>query len=548
MDTRVRFAPSPTGNVHIGNIRTAIFNWLFARNTKGKFLLRIEDTDKERSTREAIDKLLECMTWLGLDFDEKIYYQSDYEEAHRKAAEKMVENGFAYYAELGNKISPIMFRIPLDTEKCKNVRVCGPVEIAVHCDVPIEISYTGVKFAQIGKNQNPVEYTACLAGFKDLKAYDTSGNVVFEFDEKVKDVLSAQKCYSIPGCSKIAFTRREVFYKDIIKGELSKPLDSLRDFVILRSDASPVFHLANVYDDVMQNITHIIRGDDHVENTYRHIFLFYALDFPIPQYGHMPMIVNRENKPYSKRDGDAFVGDFKLKGFLPEALFNYLSLLGWSPGDDREKMSRVEMVDAFSLARVKSSPAQFDMTKLLNMNSLYMAEMAKDDFCKLAYMTAQKQGWTKGISGEDFAKVAELLQSRTKLISMVEEWKYFFFDDSPFFHNGGEEYPISEASAPVFDYDVKAFKKAFKNSEAVNGVKKFCEILVGANDFSIEGIAQYIREAEIQCGLQEHKLNQPLRLALTGKTSGAGLHETLYLLGSKRIINRLNEVLKTVKL
>ena len=275
MENRVRFAPSPTGNVHIGNIRTAIFNWLFARHTKGKFLLRIEDTDKERSTREAIDRLLECMAWIGLNFDEEIYYQSLREHEHKVAAEEMTKNGFAYRAQSDAQNNPIIFRIPWDAERCRNVRISGLAELAVYNEAPVEISFAGIKFTQPGKNGKPVEYNACLAGFKGLKVFDASGNLVFELDDKIDSVLSGAKSFTLTNCSKLIFIRREVYYKDLIKGELSKPLDSMKDFVILRSDGSPVFHLANVFDDVEQKITHIVRGDDHVENTYRHIFLFH---------------------------------------------------------------------------------------------------------------------------------------------------------------------------------------------------------------------------------------------------------------------------------
>ncbi|MFH0898875.1 MAG: glutamate--tRNA ligase family protein, partial [bacterium] len=366
----VRFAPSPTGNVHIGNIRTAIFDWLFARNTKGKFLLRIEDTDKERSTKEAIDKLLECMEWLGIDYDDEIFYQSSQEEAHRDAAKCMLEEKKAYYPNMENPDlpKPIIFKIPWNSESCPNVRIVGKVELNICLDKPVEIAQGGVKFSSLNEKGKVVESFSALAGYRKLKLFGADDALIFEIENHVDAVLKDNKNFTFNDCKKITYERREVFYNDMIKGELSKPLDSMKDFVVLRSDGTPVFHLANVCDDITQKITHIIRGDDHVENTYKHIFLFEALHYPIPKYAHMPMIVNQSGKPYSKRDGDAFVGDFKEKGYLPDALFNYLSLLGWSPGDNREKMSRKEMIEAFSLDRVKSAPAQFDIVKLQNMN------------------------------------------------------------------------------------------------------------------------------------------------------------------------------------
>ena len=236
---RVRFAPSPTGNVHIGNIRAAIFNWLFARHEGGAFLLRIEDTDRERSTPDAIENLLDAMDWLGLDFDEEPLYQSSRLEAYREAAERLIEGGFAYRSDLGD----------------------------------------------------PAKGEA----------------VVFR-------------------------AHRTVVFEDLVKGRMRKDEKQMKDFVILRSDGTPVFHLANVVDDIHMGITHVIRGDDHVDNTFNHLLIYEALEAAPPRFAHLPMLVNDRGKPYSKRDGDAFVGEFREKGYLPEALFNFLALLGWSPG------------------------------------------------------------------------------------------------------------------------------------------------------------------------------------------------------------------------
>ena len=289
MSVRVRFAPSPTGNVHIGNIRAAIFNWLFARHHEnGRFLLRIEDTDRERSTPEAVKAILNAMEWLGINYDEEPLYQSTQHVRHLEAAQQLLANGQAYKEDKGGtgQGECILFRMP-------------GTDMAFH---------------------------------------------------------------------------------DEIKGDLRKEAKDMKDFVIVRSDGSPVFHLANVVDDITQNITHIIRGDDHVENTFRHVALYRALGAPVPRYAHLPMIVNAQGKPYSKRDGAAYVGQFREMGYSADALFNYLTLLGWSPGEDREKMSRAEIIAAFTLDRVKSAPAQMDLRKLTHMNGLYLAELPLDQF------------------------------------------------------------------------------------------------------------------------------------------------------------------------
>lgn len=531
MEIRVRFAPSPTGQVHIGNIRTAIFNWLFARHAGGKFLLRIEDTDRERSTQEAIDKLLECMDWLGLTYDEEIFYQSKRVEAHVKAAEYLLEKGHAYRPEpkKGESV-PVIFRIPWDTDNNPFVRVVGEAEIETHPDMPVKIDANGVFFAQVSKKGKPVDSTACLAGFHHLKIFDAAGGCIFKLDDNIGDILEKRASFQLEKCKRLIFQRREIFYNDIIKGGLAKPLDSMKDLVIVRSDGFPVFHLANVSDDVEQRITHIIRGDDHVENTYRHIFLFQALGYEVPKYAHLPMIVNQVGKPYSKRDGDAFVGDFRTKGYLSEALFNYLSFLGWSPGDGREKLSRDELIKTFALERVLSSPAQFDMTKLLNLNGLYMAEMNVTEFVECAWREAITQGWADNVEYGTFLQVARLMHSRTKLITQVETWKNFFFDD------------IHPAAGGI-EYDQDAVKKFLALNEVRIALELFKEQIVAMKSFDEKSIESEVRKAEAAAGLAEGRLNQPLRIAATGLKTGAGIYETAALLGRERVAVRIKRAL-----
>jgi len=332
MSIRVRFAPSPTGQVHIGNIRTAIFNYLFARHHGGEFLLRIEDTDLERSTPEAIEKLYECMAYLGLDYDGEVMYQSKQSAKHIAAAEKLIAENKAYYGapdEQGR--SAVFFRIPVDFETYPMVRCAGAAEVALHSETPLTISSSGISYSALSSKGKPMPTAGCFAGFKDGKYFDAAGNLLFDTVENFARIMAGEK-FTVENAAVVKFTRYEVTYTDLIKGEMSKPLDGMKDQIIVRSDSSPVFHLANVIDDINQQVTHIVRGDDHVENTYRHVLLFHALGCQPPFYAHLPMIVNAAGKPYSKRDGDAFVGDFKTKGFVAEALFNYLSLLGWNPG------------------------------------------------------------------------------------------------------------------------------------------------------------------------------------------------------------------------
>ncbi len=525
MDIRARFAPSPTGHVHIGNIRTAIFNWLFTRHAKGKFLLRVEDTDLERSTKEAIATLLDCMSWLGLDYDGEALYQSSRRDSHLKAALDLLASGAAYRLDASKgDASPIVFRIPYDCSGLPFVRSSGRVDIQLEPASAVSVGRAGVSFLVPGQKGKPSECSGCLAGFKGLVVSDASGKALLSLEERLAELKDLATPIVLEGCAKISFERREVFYDDLVKGQLSKPLDGMKDLIIVRGDGSPVFHLANVLDDIEQSVTHIVRGDDHVENTYRHIFLFSALGRQAPVYAHMPMIVNASGKPYSKRDGDAFVGDFREKGFLPQALFNYLALLGWSPGDDREKLTRDELVSLFSIERVKSSPAQFDMNKLLNMNGLYIAELSPEKFSALAWGYAAKFDWGQDASKELFDKVAALMQSRTKSLADVGFWKYFFSE--------------------TFEHDAKALKKFLSQEQprrAVAAVAAGLESLPEGSPAS--AVEELIKSVEAAEGIQQGKLNQPLRIAVTGAAVGAGVYETICILGLARSASRIKNSL-----
>jgi len=519
MERRVRFAPSPTGQVHIGNIRTAIFNWLFARHAGGKFLLRIEDTDLERSTQEAINALFECMDWLGLDHDDEIMYQTSQREAHEAAAQKLIAENKAYRGKADDKgQAPILFRIPFDSDNIPIIRTVGAAEMVLHPDENVSVAYSGLSFAGVSKKGKAVPTLACFAGFKDLKLFNSDDELIFDLSDKLESIKNGE-VFELQNCARMTFTRREVFYQDIIKGELSKPLDGIKDLVIMRGDGSPIFHLANVCDDILQKINYIIRGDDHVENTYRHILLYNALGAEIPNYAHMPMIVNQSGKPYSKRDGDAFVGDFRKKGFLSEALFNYLALLGWSPGDDREKMTREEMIEAFTLDRVKSSPAQFDTRKLLNMNGMYIAEMPFDKFLAEAAEFVVTFDWGKNINQDKLSKVAALMQTRTKDFTQIESWKYFFSDD--------------------FEYGGKQFRKQFKKEENRAALIAFSKKLAAAPELSGELISAILADTENENDLEHGKLFAPVRLAVTGVAGGAELDETIMLIGSQACQKRI---------
>lgn len=523
MTVRTRFAPSPTGHVHIGNMRAAIYNWLYARHCGGQFLLRVEDTDRERSTQEAIDTLLEAMDWLGLDYDEEACYQSKQLDAHLAAAQTLADKGLAYRYAKGEGGEATLFRIPFDCEDVPGVKVLGSASIKVHPEEAVCIDFTGVRYFGVSKKGKAVESECCLAGLKDMKLLDAEGNELFSLNEKIAGVLDGSESFEVKGAVEMRFTRREISFEDMVKGRLAKPLDSMKDMVIIRSDGSPVFHIANVCDDVLQNVTHIIRGDDHVENSYRHIFLFHALDYEVPKYGHLPMIVNRQGKPYSKRDGDAFVGDFRSKGFLGETLFNYLVLLGWSPGDDREVMSRDEMAREFDIAKVQNSPAQMDLKKLEWMNGEYLHALPSEEF--VAGCKADLEANGVAVEDEDYLKqVLELVSERIKLFTETTEQTQFFFSDE-------------------FPFDEKAVNKRLQKDGVKETLTAVRDLLGGLDEFSAESTDAALHTFVEESGLGFGQVMPPVRIAVSGQGSGPDLFPLLGVLGRERVLARIDQAL-----
>jgi glutamyl-tRNA synthetase len=433
MSVRVRFAPSPTGNVHIGNIRAAIFNWLFARHAGGKFLLRVEDTDRERSTQAAIDTLLDCMGWLGLDYDEPEVFQSRQMARHLAVAEDLVNRGLAYTDNKGGGGECVIFRMP---------------------------------------KEGRLEYT------------------------------------------------------DLVKGTIKKKAEDTQDFVIVRSDGTPVFHLSNVVDDIDMGITHVIRGDDHVENTFKHIELFKAVGAPVPNYAHLPMIVNNQGKPYSKRDGAAFVGEFKEQGYLPEALFNFLLLLGWAPGDDREVLTREEMIELFTLERCKSSAARFDLKKLVWMNGEYIRRQPREVYA--AEFTARVQAAGLAVEGRDLSGILDQMQVRTKFYSEIPGSCAYFFT---------EEYP----------FDEKGVAKRLKGEGVPELLEEVAQRYEALPSFDVQSTHDVLAAMGEARGSGLGAMVHPVRVAVSGLTEGPGLFEMLALIGRDRVCARLRRAAQRLR-
>ena len=436
MTIRTRFAPSPTGNVHIGNIRAAIYNWLFSRHEGGEFLLRIEDTDLERSTPAAVQTVLDSLAWLGLTYDGTPLYQSTQRARHLEVAEMLLAKGAAYRSDKGGT----------------------------------------------GKGEAIV--------------------------------------FKMPGA--------DIAFHDEIKGDISKKAEDLKDFVIVRSDGSPVFHLGNVVDDITMGITHVIRGDDHVENTFKHVAMYAAIGAPAPKFAHLPMIVNAQGKPYSKRDGAAYVGEFQDKGFLPEALFNSLALLGWSPGDDREVMTREEMIAAFTLDRVRSAPSQLDMAKLLWMNGQHLKRRGPEEIAAGCQAAMRRQGlWRDDIDPAYFRAVIACMGERIRLYSDLGEQAAFFF-------------------AEDFPYDEKSVKKRLLKDGALAILREELAALEAVPEpFTAAATDAALHALGERTGRPMGDLVHPVRVAVSGTGVGPGLFDMLETLGQPRALARIRRTLAT---
>ena len=501
MTVRTRFAPSPTGQIHVGNIRTAIFNWLFARHEKGEFLLRLEDTDAARSTKEACEAVLEAMEWLGLDFDGDPLYQSSRRDQHLQAAKKLILEGSAYQKPDGS----VWFRIPMSD--VPEIWDAGETEIKVSW---ARITDEGF---QLGTGEEPAEIP--LAAARDMKMYSADKKKIFDMSEP-SDGLELPHVFE--SARYVRYTRRVMEYADLVKGRLEKPLESMKDFALVRAGGTPVFHLANVLDDIWQGITHVIRGDDHVDNTFKHILIFRAMNAAPPAYAHLPMIVNPEGKPYSKRDGAAYIGDFKGAGFVPDAMINSLALLGWSPKGP-ELMTRRELIDSFDLSRCHKSPARMDTAKMKKFNGRHISMMDPEAFAEAVRPYASMRGW----DGEEklFRAVCLLMQSRTKTLDGLDDWEGFFTNPSHLYDKA------------VLEKEVRPFRKALKD---------FKEAVMWYSGFGKEILTLAVHKAEQDNGLKAWALNQPLRYALTGSLTGADIIGVLLVLGPVKTSERLDEL------
>ena len=466
---RVRFAPSPTGSLHVGGARTALYNLLFARREKGTFILRIEDTDVERSREELTGQILSAMDWLGLEYDEGPYYQSRRYDLYRAAADRLLREGKAYRA----------FETPeeLDADR-KSAEAAGR-------------SY---RYSGAGRRISPEE--------SERRAGAGEKFVV-----------------------RLAMPAETIVVDDLIRGRVEFPADALDDFVLVRSDGHPLYHFSVCVDDVDMRITDIIRGDDHLANTPKHVALFRALGAPVPRFAHLGMILGTDRKKLSKRHGAAAVEEWRDAGILPEALFNFLALLGWAPGGDREILSRAEMEREFSLERVGASPSVFDPEKLLWMNAQYIAKMPAEELLERSLPYAPG-----GAPARDVAlRAIELHRPRVR--TPIEMGR-----------------ALASYAADPSEYEADGLKKHVKPETAaqLEALQRRLQGLSDA-DWNAASTEAALRETAESAGVSAGKLIHPTRLALTGVTVGAPLFDVVALLGKETSLRRLARFVERIR-
>ena len=466
---RLRFAPSPTGFLHVGGARTALFNWLLAKKHNGVFILRIEDTDRSRSSDEMTVAILEGMKWLGLNWDEGPYHQADGFDRHKADAMRMLDEGKAY--------------------RC-------------FC------------------TQEEVEARKAAAPRESKEAYHYDRHCLLKVtpEESARRAANGEKFavrFKVPA-GKTSWT-------DAVHGYTEFDNDSIDDFVILRSDATPIYNLAVVSDDIEHRITHVIRGDDHISNTPKQVLIYQALGHEPPTFAHVPMILGPDGKRLSKRHGATAVGEYKDKGILPDAMVNFLALLGWAPGNDEEVLSRDEMVERFALEDINKKSAVFDTTKLEWMNGQYLAKMSAEELEPL--VREQLPETASHVESAWLRELIDLLKIRARTVTGIAEQVVPYLTD------------------PV-EYEPEAVQKQWKNAEeAADRIRKVRDTLPAPESWTHDDLEKSLRQLAEQEGVGAGKLIHPLRVAVVGNSASPGIFDVMKLLGRDRTVRRINDAL-----
>ncbi|MEC4676399.1 MAG: glutamate--tRNA ligase [Nitrospirota bacterium] len=465
---RVRFAPSPTGFLHIGGARTALFNWLYARHFNGAFILRIEDTDRSRSTDEYIEEIIKGMKWLGLDWDEGPFRQTGRFDLYRNYVDKLLKEDRAYYC------------------------YCSPAELEARRK---EAAARGGSLAYDGRCR---DLSKPVGG--PLPA------VRFKMPREGRTVVN-----------------------DLIKGEVVFENERLDDLIILRSDGTPTYNLTVVVDDVDMKITHVIRGDDHLNNTPKQIQLYNAFGYELPEFAHLPMILGPDKARLSKRHGATSVMAYYEMGYLPDALINYLVRLGWSYGD-QEIFSREELIKYFTFENVGKAAAVFNPEKLLWLNSQYIINSSSENLAELVLPFLEKENIISGgqppLDMAWLSKAIDTLKERAKtLTELAASLRYYI--------------------AGEVEYDEKARTK-FLNEKNLPYLVDLKDSLASISDFSVSGLEKLFTSIIERHGIKLGSLAQPVRVALTGGTQSPGIFEVINIIGREKTLRRLEKAIKTI--
>jgi glutamyl-tRNA synthetase len=465
---RVRFAPSPTGYLHVGGARTALFNWLYARHTGGTHVLRIEDTDRERSTEEHTRVILDGLTWLGITWDEGPYFQGDYAAQHQADAERLLTEGKAYRC--------FCTREELDAQRAKAEARGG--------------------------------------GFRyDRRCFALPPSQV---EERVRA--------GAPSTIRFIMNDQEITWDDAVHGPISFQGHDLDDFVILRSDNSAIYNLAVVSDDIAMRISHVIRGDDHISNTPKQIALYRALGHEPPVFAHVPMILGSDGKKLSKRHGATAVGDYQEQGILPAAMRNFLALLGWSPGGDREILAEDEMIRLFTLDGIQKKAAVFDSTKLEWMNGQYLSAVPVDELLEPVRRQLDRMGVQ---AASDLRPLIDSVKARSRTILHVAEQVAVRLDPG----------------RATLDAKGEALIRKLGAASAGNlELASSALAALGPGEWEADRLVATLKAVAETHGLKLGDVMQPVRVALTGSTVSEPVNELLAVVGRDRSLRRLNEV------
>ncbi|MEH7477364.1 glutamate--tRNA ligase [Bacillus altitudinis] len=480
-EVRVRYAPSPTGHLHIGNARTALFNYLFARSQGGKFIIRIEDTDQKRNVEGGEESQLRHLQWLGIDWDESIdkdggygpYRQSERNDIYKKYYDELLEKDLAY--------------------KC----YCTAEELEEERE------------AQIARSEMPRYSGKCSHLSKE------------EEDKLIAEGREPSIRFRVPKGEIIKFD-------DMVKGDISFETDGIGDFVIVKKDGTPTYNFAVAVDDHLMEMTHILRGEDHISNTPKQIMVFNAFGWDVPLFGHMTLIVNENRKKLSKRDESIiqFIEQYKNLGYLPEALFNFIALLGWSPVGEEELFTKEQFIDIFDVNRLSKSPALFDMHKLKWVNNQYVKALDLDQVVALTLPHLQKAG-----------KVSEQLTEEEntwvrKLISLYHEQLSY----------GAEIVELTELFfKEQIEYNQEA-KEVLAEEQVPEVMASFAGQLERLESFTPDEIKAAIKAVQKETGHKGKKLFMPIRVAVTGQTHGPELPQSIELLGKETVLNRIKQI------